>query len=81
MARKVCEFIIRALENNGESNDIFVVNCHMGVSRSCAVFDFVRSVCGIDYGFRKRMNPRNNLNLLDGDLLRAAWEELEKKRN
>lgn len=26
------------------------------------------------------MNPRNNLNLLDGDLLRAAWEELQNMK-
>lgn len=78
MARKVCEFI-RAHESNGESNDLFVVNYHMGVSRSCAVSDFVRSVCGIDYRFRKRMNPQNNLSLLVKALLRAAWEEFDKE--
>jgi predicted protein tyrosine phosphatase len=79
MARKVCEFIKRAHESNGESNDLLVVNCHMGVSRSGAVSDFVRSVCGINYEFWKRMNPQVNPNLLVKGLLRATWEELDKE--
>lgn len=78
MARKVCEFIKRAHESNAESNDLLVVNCHMGISRSGAVSDFVRIVCGLDYNTWKHMNSGVNPNLLVKSLLRWTWEELNK---
>jgi len=76
MARNICEFVKRTHENDRENNDLLVVNCHMGISRSGAVSDFVRSVCGIDYNLWKRMNPQLIPNLLVKKLLHCAWEDL-----
>jgi len=79
MARKVVQFVKRAHESNPESNDLLVVNCHMGIARSGAVSDFVRTVCDLDYDTWRRMNPQANPNLLVKSLLRWAWEEMLDK--
>lgn len=76
MARKICEFVKRAHESNEESNDLLVVNCHMGVSRSGAVADFVRSACHLDYDMFRRLNPQVNPNTLVKNLLHHTWEEM-----
>lgn len=76
MADKICRFIHRAHTSNPEGNDLLVVNCHMGISRSGAVSDFVRTTFGLDYGQWKWMNPAANPNKLVLDLLKWKWKEL-----
>ena len=76
MATRVCEFIKRAHEDNPDSRDLLVVNCHMGISRSGAISDFVRVVCKLDFSEWKWQNPAANPNLLVKGLLRWAWGEI-----
>lgn len=71
MADKVVKFLRMA--NKGESNDLLVVNCHAGISRSGAVSFFARSVFGIDYSMWKRQNPQVIPNALVLELLFRAW--------
>lgn len=74
MARKVVDFVNRA-HSNPDSNDLLVVNCHMGVSRSGAISDFVRTVCRIDFQRWKRSNQTVNPNRHVLELLTAAWSD------
>ena len=74
MAKKVVKFLAKA--NEGDSNDLLVVNCHMGISRSGAVVDFARSVFGIDYSSWKRQNPQVIPNLMVLSLLHDAWNQV-----
>lgn len=76
MAEKVCRFIHRAHFKNPGGNDLLVVNCHMGISRSGAVSDFARSTFGLDFGKWKWMNPAANPNSLVLELLKLKWQEL-----
>lgn len=71
MADKVVSFLKKA--NQQDSNDLLVVNCHMGISRSGAISFFARSVFGIDYSNWKRMNPQVIPNGLVLELLHHAW--------
>jgi predicted protein tyrosine phosphatase len=71
MAAKVVAFLQRA--NRQDSNDLLVINCHMGISRSGAISFFARSVFGIDYSTWKRMNPQVIPNGLVLELLHHAW--------
>lgn len=73
MAARIAEFLKTANENNPYSEDLLVVNCHMGISRSGAVASFARSVFNLDYSTWKRQNPQVIPNLLVLNLLFAAW--------
>jgi predicted protein tyrosine phosphatase len=77
MANKVVDFLRKANQEN--SNDLLVVNCHMGISRSGAISFFARSVFGIDYSTWKRMNPQVIPNGLVLELLHHAWEKYSEK--
>ncbi len=74
MAKKVMDFIRRAHESRPESQDLLVVNCHMGISRSGAISDFARTVCGQDYDEWKRMNQGVIPNMHVKSLLMGAWK-------
>lgn len=74
-ARKVCEFIRRAHSEPG--HDLLVVNCIAGVSRSGAIVEFARQVCGASYDLFKSMNSHIVPNAFVGKLLREAWEMLD----
>lgn len=74
MAKKIVEFL--RLANKGESNDLLVVNCHLGISRSGAVSSFARTVFGIDYSNWKRENPQVIPNGLVLELLHHAWGDI-----
>lgn len=71
MAEKIVGFLKEA--NSRDSNDLLVVNCHMGISRSGAVSWFARSVFGIDYSDWKRQNRQVIPNNLVLELLYHAW--------
>lgn len=72
MASKVVDFLRKANENS--TNDLLVVNCHMGVSRSGAIANFARSVFNIDFSDWRRMNPQVIPNALVSSLLFSTWE-------
>lgn len=73
MAEKIVAFIKKAHSNG--TNDMLVVNCHAGISRSGAVSYFARHVFGIDYSTWKRQNPQVIPNSLVLELLAQAWEK------
>lgn len=73
MAEKIVRFLRKA--NEGDSNDLLVINCHMGISRSGAVSFFARSVFGIDYSIWKHQNPQVIPNGLVLELLHHTWEK------
>jgi predicted protein tyrosine phosphatase len=72
MAQKVVDFL--RVANQGDTSDLLVVNCHMGVSRSGAVANFARSVFNIDFSDWRRLNPQVIPNVLVSSLLFNAWE-------
>lgn len=58
MANKIVNFMEKANQNNKEGNDLLLVNCMMGVSRSGAVVDIARQLFGLDYDEFKQNNPQ-----------------------
>lgn len=76
MARKVCEFLKKA-NADPESNDLVVVNCQMGVSRSGAVSTFIREVFKLDFQTWKRDNPQVSPNPSVLDRLHHCWAKME----
>lgn len=71
-AKRVCSFVRRAHAAPGA--DWLVVNCMAGVSRSGAIVEFARQVCGGSYDLFRAMNPQIVPNAYVGRLLREAWE-------
>jgi predicted protein tyrosine phosphatase len=76
MARRVCAFVDRAHRDDAASDDLLLVNCHAGVSRSGAIADFARTVVGMDYGEFRRLNPQVVPNVFVRRLLFEAWMEM-----
>lgn len=56
MAKKVVDFIVKV--HKSDDNDLLLVNCMAGVSRSGAIGSFARQICSVDYNEFKRMNPQ-----------------------
>ena len=77
MALKVASFIKRAHESNPDGQDLLVINCHAGISRSGAVSSFARSVFNLDYAEWKRAQPQVIPNLLVQRLLFETWSEMK----
>ena len=71
MADKIVNFIKKA--HQGDSNDLLVVNCHAGISRSGAVSEFAGYVCDLDYSSWRRQNSSVIPNVLVSRLLFKAW--------
>ena len=76
MAKKICEFLEKA-NADPESNDLVVVNCQMGVSRSGAVSTFIREVFDLDYETWKRDNTQVSPNPSVLDRLHHCWARME----
>lgn len=78
MARRVCEFVLRAHRDAPERRDLLLINCHAGVSRSGAIADFARSVTRVDYDAFRRLNPQVVPNAFVRRLLMDAWTEMPR---
>ena len=75
-ARAIKEFILRKHQETPLSNDLLLVNCHMGVSRSGAVITVAGELCGIDVKAIDRMNPGISPNLYVMRLIRDSHADL-----
>lgn len=77
-ANIIVEFIKKAQEAGDESNDLLLVNCMMGISRSGAVVDFAIDYCNLDRSSVLLLNKqiRPNASLLK--LLKDRVVELSK---
>jgi predicted protein tyrosine phosphatase len=74
-ARKIANFIVNA-QKSGDSNDILLVNCMAGISRSGAIADTARALLSIDYQEFKNLNPQIIPNRWVKGLLFKAFEEI-----
>ncbi len=57
MARKIVDFILKADRANKE-DDLLLVNCMMGISRSGAVCSFAKDILSLDSEEFKKLNPQ-----------------------
>lgn len=73
-AEKIAKFVINANSNVG--NDLLLVNCMAGISRSGAVVDVVRNLVQINYDEFKRLNSQIIPNRWVKKLLFKAFENL-----
>lgn len=78
MAVEVCKFI-REAHWDSPGSDLLVVNCHAGISRSGAVSDFARRVCGVSYEDWKRMNQQVIPNTWVKNLLDEEWGKMNQQ--
>lgn len=72
MAKKICEFI-RRHQANEDTQDLLVVNCQAGISRSGAISNFVREISGMSYDYWRKLCPQANPNTLVSKLLQEEW--------
>lgn len=70
MADRVVAFIKRACDAPGDN--LLLVNCHAGVSRSGAIADAARVMAGVDFDSFSRANPQIVPNAFVRRLMRDA---------